>query len=35
MKEFVIRKVETIKTTASLYPCEVYPDPPWWCGWVD
>lgn len=29
MKKFVIRDVETVKTTAALYPCDACP---WICG---
>ncbi len=29
MKKFALRKAETVKTTAALYPCWVCP---WICG---
>jgi len=34
MKRFVIREVETVKTTAALYGCDACPDKPW-CKGID
>lgn len=30
MKKFVIRDLETVKTTAALYGCDECPEK-WWC----
>jgi hypothetical protein len=32
MKRFVIRDLETVKTTAALYGCDQCPDKPWCQG---
>jgi hypothetical protein len=36
MKRFVVREVETLKTTAAMYGCDIccweYPDDPECCG---